>query len=375
MKKVLLSLAAIIIIIFICLAIGLTILFNEIEDFTNSFDTSDEALIAYAKKEHNIPIRVIENPGVPGGELIYKDAKVVTEDGEEIHFDIYISGIGPFLGRITGDNYKEAKQKLDLNRKYKGSAIFHELENLGYKNLTFGKSKKDFDFKAEIEGMSFADQQMFNHIFRSLPSFYKLKKELHKSNYSIDEIYIVTNSGTFAINGANLDLNQTYSSPEHLRNQFAQQNIDVFSSFLFEKDFSQIQSILPILQANGFNDGNKNRFRLKCYEMTTYERCDAYSFEIHTGDQKPVRTPLRYDDPVAKAKLLKAIQSLQKVDLPIKKLEVNLVYVPEKMEKQSIPEKELKEQEHLHFFSTTVKIKDFRQIKTVDDIYFDYLSR
>ena len=109
--------------------------------------------------------------------------------------------------------------------------------------------------------------------------------------------------------------------------------------------------------------------------MTRYDRCDAYSFILYPYDQSnhQMEDKFRYDSLEDKERLLIAIQEIQKVQLPIKKVMVDSVHVPELSKNQYKTEEELMKQDGTnHFVSRKVEIKTTKKYQTVDDLNFVY---
>ena len=367
MKKVILWIIGIVIaILFLLLVLLLAIGFwvtKEAKDYTGY---SNDDLIKYVEKKYDIPIEVVSNKGrIPSsfGGLEFSEAHVRTVDKEPIDFVIHIN----LAGHISKDNYKKQKNRFDLNRNRDHSTILNELKAHGFRNISFGDSEEDPAFHMDLpENLSIQDPDAFQLIYKALPELKLLQKEVLKTKYDMRSI---------SIGGVLLNLNETYKNAENVRNKLVKNNVDIFASYLFESDFALIEPLLTLIEEQGFKTDRNMKYALKCYEMTRYDKCDAYSFILYPIEQSDNRNEnkFRYDSLEDRERLFIAIREIQKVQLPIEKVMVDSLYVPELSKNQHKTEEELLMQDGMsRFVSRKVEIQTTKKFQAVDDLNFVY---
>ncbi len=367
MKKVILWIIGIVIaILFLLFVLMLAIGFWVTKEAKDYSGYSDDDLIKYVEKKYDVPIEVVSNKGrIPSsfGGLQFSEAHVRTVDKERIDFVIHIN----LAGHISKDNYKKQKNRSDLNKIRENSTILNELKAYGFRNISFGDSEEDPAFYMDLpENLSFQDPDAFQLIYKALPELKVLQKEVLNVNYDMR---------TISINGVFLNLNATYKNAENVRNKLVKNNVDIFASYLIENDFALIEPLLTLIEEQGFKTDRDMKYAIKCYEMTRYDRCDAYSFILYPFEQSNHRNEnkFRYDSLEDKERLLIAIQEIQKVQLPIKIVMVDSLYVPELSKNQHMTEEELMKQDGMsHFVSRKVEIQTTKKFQTVDDLNFVY---
>jgi hypothetical protein len=92
-----------------------------------------------------------------------------------------------------------------------------------------------------------------------------------------------------------------------------------------------------------------------------------------TEDQYGNGMQLRYDRTEDKEKIFAAIQLIRAVDLPIEKIAIDHVYVPDDPKQQLHSEEELKQRgEQVNFAYQTVEVMNLEHIKTAEEIVFFY---
>ena len=367
MKKVILWIIGSVVALLLCLLILVVLtgfwVVKEVKDYSGY---SNDDLIEYVEKKHHIPIEVLSNKGrIPSsfGGLQLSDAYVRTLDGDNIDFVIHIN----MFGHISSDNYKKQKQRFDLNHTRDNSAALRKLITHGFQDPSFGDSEEDPAFYMSLpENLTFQDQNSFHLIYQALPMLEELRDEVIQVKYDMQNI---------SIGGVLLDLNQSYLNAEDLRNKLASNNIEIFADYLFEEDFVLIEPILSFIEEQGFNKDRDMKNILQCYEMTIYNRCEAYSFILYTTgpSESMFENKFRYDQLEDKERLLKAIQEIQKVPIPIQKVFIEKLYVPMSSEDQHLTEEELRKRESgSHFATMKVEIPTVVKIQTLDDLNFVY---
>src|SRR5699024_9821812 len=81
---------------------------------------------------------------------------------------------------------------------------------------------------------------------------------------------------------------------------------------------------------------------------------------------------IEYDNVEDKEKILQAMELIKEVDLPIEQVLVDDMYSPVEEEDQKYTVEELEEKNGYHSYSVqTVEVKDWKNISSVDDIYFE----
>ncbi|KRG14334.1 hypothetical protein [Lederbergia galactosidilytica] len=335
---------------------------HEIEKVKDSFGYSNEDIIAYVEKEHGFTVEILSNEGRdPGSKgLRIRDARVRQMEGDQLEFDISINT----FGKITGDNYEEIKQRFDLNQIYHNSELFHDLQQFGFHELSFGKEADDPQFYIALpKNRNMADQETLQMLFEAIPLFEKLQAEVSKKGYELEEI---------SVQGADLVIDAHYQSPQDLGNQLAARNISKFVYQFIEDDQGQVQKILPQLQSYGFN--NDNNQSLQCDEIVEYEQCYAYGLNLYPNKNlNDNHDFFRYDDENDRENLFKAIREINTVELPIKRIVVHHVYSPNNPDDQFFTEKELETREKVSYFARrTVEVVDFASLERAEDIEFVY---
>ena len=344
------------------LAIGFWVT-KEAKDYSGY---SNDDLIKYVEEKYDVPIEVVSNKGrIPSsfGGLEFSEAHVRTIEKEPIDFVIHIN----VAGHISKDNYQKQKNRFDLNETRENSTTLNELKAYGFRNSSFGDSEEDPAFYMDLpENLSFRDPDAFQLIYKALPVLEELQKEVIKVSYDMR---------TISVGGVLLNLNETYKNPDNVRNKLVKNNIDTFASYIFEKDFALIEPLLTLIEEQGFQTDRDMNYALKCYEMTRYDRCDAYSYILYPFEQSNNgnEKKFRYDSLEDRERLLIIIQEIQKVQLPIKKIIVDRLYVPELPKNQHMTEDELMIQDGMsHFVSRKVEIQTTKKFQTVDDLNFVY---
>lgn len=336
---------------------------HEVQKVKDAYGYSNEDIIEYVEEEHDFEVEVLRNEGRdPGSKgLQVQDARVRQMEDDQLEFDIFINT----FGRITGDNYKEIKQRFDLNQAYRNSELFRDLQQLGFIDLSFGEEEDDPQFYIALpENRYMADQETLQMLFDAIPLLKKLQAQVSKEGYEFDEV---------SVHGATLEIDTHYKSPEDLGNQFAARNIPNFVYQFIEDDRDQLREILPQLQSYGFNkDGNNSM--LECYEIVEYHQCHAYELNLYPyEDPEADHDFFRYDDENDRKNLFQAIMEIKKIELPIKKIRVNSVYSPENPDDQLYSEEELEARDEIvHFAKRTVEIINFDKLETAKDIEFIY---
>jgi hypothetical protein len=338
------------------------LLIKGIQEIGDDFGYSNEKILTYIKEKHGIEVTVIReaepNKGVPG----FEDARVRTTDGTDLEFDVNIN----MFGKISGDNYENVKKRYELDQKYADSRFFKELRELGFTQITFGHKPEDPPLYLELpEDRKLADSDTFRMLYEALPVLKNLQNDLSENgtDYYID---------TISVNGAALSLYGDYESPEDLGNQWAADNIDLFDDSFIEQDIAKAANILPALKSLGFNP-ESSKPELECVEMIQYNRCHAYSMTLLTEDQYGSGMQLRYDRTEDKEKIFAAIQIIRAVDLPIEKIAIDHVYVPDDPKQQLHSEEELKQRgEQVNFAYQTVEVMNLEHIETAEEIVFFY---
>ncbi|WP_342515129.1 hypothetical protein MKY34_10600 [Sporosarcina sp. FSL K6-1522] len=367
MKKVILWIVGSAIVVLLCVVVLVTLTgFWIVKEAKNYTGHSNDDLIAYVEEKYDVPIEVISNDGrIPSsfGGLKMSDAYVRTLDENRISFDIQID----VFGHISGDNYEKQKQRFDLNNESGNLLVLKEIKDFGFQNLSFGDSENDPEIRMDLPGnLTFQDQATFDLIYRALPELQELQKEVSKRKYRIESV---------VIGGVLLNINQTYTNAEHLRNKLASSNVEVFSYYLFEEDFGLLKPLLPLMEEQGFSTDRDMNYTFSCYEMIVHDRCEAYSFTLYTYGrmESGFQSEFRYDRLEDKEKLFKVIQEIQNTHLPIKQVMVDNLYVPQSSEDQHITEEELRERENsVHFIRTTVEVSTNKKLRTLDDLQFVY---
>lgn len=336
---------------------------HEVQKVKDEYGYSNEEIIEYVEEEHGFVVEVLSNEGRdPSSKgLFVQDARVRQVDEDQLEFDIQIST----FGKIKGDNYKGIKQRFDLNHAYQDSELFRNLQQLGFTNPSFGEEADDPKFYIALpEKRYMADQETLQMLFDAIPFLKKLQAEVSKEGYKFDEV---------SVHGANLEIDAPYQSPEDLGNQLAADNISHFEYQFIEDDREQVQEILPQLQSYGFNKDD-NHSGLECYEMVEYQQCHAYELTLHSYESvEDDHDSLQYDDENDRDNLFQAIQEINKVELPIKKIRVDSVYTPENPDDQVHTEEELKARDGVvQFANRTVEMINFGKLETSKDIEFIY---
>src|SRR5699024_5400809 len=103
--------------------------------------------------------------------------------------------------------------------------------------------------------------------------------------------------------------------------------------------------------------------------------CASYSFSISKkvdqGDSE--ENQFDYDNIEDQEKILQAMELIKEVDLPIEQVLVDDMYSPGEEEGEEYTVEELEEKRGYHAISgKTVEVKDWKNISSVDDIYFEY---
>ncbi|GIN72138.1 hypothetical protein J14TS2_26130 [Bacillus sp. J14TS2] len=336
---------------------------HEVQKVKDEYGYSNEEIIEYVEEEHGFVVEVLSNEGRdPSSKgLVVQDARVRQVDEDQLEFDIQINT----FGKIKGDNYKEIKQRFDLNLAYQNSELFHDLQQLGFTNLSFGEEADDPEFYIALPTKQYmADPETLQMLYDAIPLLKKLQAEVSKEGYEFNEV---------SVHGANLEIGTSYQSPEDLGNKFAADNISHFEYQFIENDREQVQEILPQLQNHGFNKDN-NDSMLTCYEMVEYQQCHAYELTLHSYESaEDDHDSLQYDVENDRDNLFQAIEEINKVELPIKKIRVDSVYTPENPDDQVYTEEELRARDGVvQFANRTVEIINFDKLETAKDIEFIY---
>ncbi|WP_397536525.1 hypothetical protein [Rummeliibacillus pycnus] len=338
----------------------ISLVFLGINVVKDRFGSSDRELIHYVKDRYGVNVEIVSNTGrIPGsGGLMFEDARVRTLDKDQLEFDIHIN----LTNMITGDTYKQVKKKHDLYEKYRSSDIFQKLKTIGFKDIEFGIEADDPPLSLSLpDGMDLADTRNFAMLFEALPLLKQLKEETAKEeNYVLNRV---------SIDAAILDLNKQYKSSEDLGNQLAVSNVEEFSYQFDGISEQELKKIKPQLLNYGFS---KNGM-LECYKMVNYHDCHSYALTVQANSEDDSISSLRYDRVKDKKIILKAIHQARELKIPVKKIIINSIYVPNKPEYQYESESKLKEQyEDVHFYYTKVEIRDLDTIDKIEDIKFFY---
>lgn len=344
-------------------SVTVILVFVGVNIVKDRFGYSDKELIHYVKEKHGVNVEIISNPGkVPGSAgLIVEDAHVRTLDKDQLEFDIHIS----FISMITGDTYKQVKRKHDLNDKYRSSDIFKKLKSIGFKDITFGKEVEDPPLSLSLpDDIYLASTQNFAMLFKALPILKQLKEETREEeNYVMNRV---------SIYGAMLDLNKDYKSSEDLGNRLAASNVEEFSYQFTDVTEQELKKMEPQLSKYGFTE-SENKPELECYQMVTYHDCHSYALVISADSEDDPTNALRYDRVKDKKVIFKVIAKAKGLEIPVKKIIIHNIYVPNKPQYQYESESKLKEQyEDVEFYYEKVEIRNLDAIDKIEDIHFFY---
>lgn len=332
---------------------------NMKDMFTTAYTNED--IIDYVRKEHGFQVEVISNEAqepAESGSFLKEDAVVKTVEKDAIQFNVQIS----FLGKITGDNYKEVIARKNLNKVFRKSPDLQQLEELGFSYLRFGKDSSVPTFTMELsEDRKLGDEATLQMLYESILILKEWQDQAAEYDVEFEQI---------TIGGLEIDIQSEYKSWRDLGNRLAAKNIKEFTYQFHVQDYEKMEEIEEQLNALDL-DGSS----LECYVMEVIDECAAYSFTL--SKRKETRfedsRSFRYDDQGDKDDLFQAIQIIRNVNLPIEKVIINKIYTPNDSEKQCKTKQELENQgEYIDFATREVSIENLQEIISVEDIYFEY---
>lgn len=363
-KITLLIVGVIILVIIVSIMVISHSVSSSIQDMKESFGgteytNSNEDIKEYILEEHNQEVKIIENEGKdPSGKgLVYHDVVVETVEDDPFQFDVYIN----YRARIKGDNYDELKERNELNSKMKNSEVYQQIKQLGFSTLLI---EYNHNFFFHIHPDDLHDKEIGDD--KTMQRLYKLttllKDWVQKEKVQID---------TIKIDDLHIYLDNTYSSWQQFANSFAEEPIykKYFVATFIDEDKRQVEKIESELR--GWELENSS---LECNELKNRHECASYSFSISKESTKDNNENLfHYDDTEDKKNILQAIKLIKEMDLPIDQVLVDKMYSPKKEEDQKYTAEELDDKDKSTSFIThTVKVKDWYEISSVDEIYFEY---
>lgn len=172
-----------------------------------------------------------------------------------------------------------------------------------------------------------------------------------ETGYPLEEIKVLD---------AILDIHEDYDSLEDLGNKLASENVDQFKILAYDKDRDKMSTITFDLLEAGF-DANDIRPNINCYKMKVYDKCDKYMLTL-----LPYKATLHYDNDQDRENILKAIQAVKQVDLPIEKIKINSIEVPEDRDHEN------QEDNTNQVIESKVEITNLDTIQAEEDIIFEY---
>lgn len=338
---------------------------NSIQDMKESiggteYTNSDEDIKKYILEEHNQKVKIIENKGKdPSGKgLVYHDVVVETVEDDPFRFDVYIN----YRARIKGDNYDELKELNVLNSKLKKSEVYQQIKQLGFSS-TLIKYNHNFFFhinQDDLQGKEIGDDETMKRLYE-LTNI--LKNWIQKEEVEID---------TIKVDELTIYLDNTYSSWQEFANSLAEEPIykKHFVATFIDEDEQKVEKIESRLHEMELANSS-----LECDELKNRHECASYSFSISKkvdqGDSE--ENQFDYDNIEDQEKILQAMELIKEVDLPIEQVLVDDMYSPVEEEDQKYTVEELEEKNGYHSYSVqTVEVKDWKNISSVDDIYFEY---
>lgn len=348
------------------------------QSFFDSFKSAhtDDDIIQYVKKEHDIDISVLDNYGkkhLKTGDGGF--ATVVTNDN--VRFEVFINS----FGAITGDNYKYILAVPEILGVIDESGDLDEITRSGFKDVEILTDDETQTLEVLLKiplSLHLADEQFMerlkiahhkiNEWNDSIQAEYDLMFDTLKLSYEQVDDKDAPITGTLFI-----DMHEDLNTIEEIEQYIIQRNDKVIAGLFIHEDIKQIETISEGLPGKIVFEPYYQETALQCREFASFDTCESYAVAIALDEDHDLEDlqSFRYDNEQVKDDLFKVIQQIQTVDLPIVTLVIQKLYIPENIENQDYPENVLLENNpEEHFSYKTVEIRDITTIESVSDIKF-----
>lgn len=349
------------------LLIGIVTSIGVIIAFKSYFGSSDEDIVRYVQKKHNVNSEVLISPEqYDAGSLNLSDAEVVTLDEDRIEFSVQVNN----LHHIESDNYDKKKKSHDANKKLLTSKPIQRLKNNGFRDFTFDPNQKSVDFFMNLpENMNFTDEEAFKLVYEAFPDMKSLQETARKSGNKVKVV---------SISGILVDITDTYDSIDDMKTHIKDKNPESFETYLSQDEIGAVDSIKSDLQAVGFDTERPTEEVLKCGDYSDDGKCVGIVYHLYTFgvEGAPKDSPIQYDNVKELERLQKALLSLQSSDVPIRRVILHSLYAPKTAFYQNLPAAEVKEIEGTEddaFETVTAEISIMhQQFDDLSTIQFDY---
>lgn len=348
---------------------------TEDESFFDSFVSAhtDEDIVSYVKKEHDMDVDVIDNYGPEnlksgsGG-----SARVETNDGVE--FDVFINT----FGAITGDNYEYLLAIPHIKSTIEDSEEVDEIIASGIDDVTLltdDESKKLDIILKNSEPFRAVDEQFLEQIFMAY-NIVKSWKDMIKSEHdlmigTLEISYEQDSDDGSAPSRLFVSMDEDFRTIEELEQYLVQRNSRVFTETFLENDMKQLDEIRD--QMPEMFDFVADNNEMECIQFASFDTCDTYRLIVglHEDEDFEAFQQFRYDNEQVIDDLFEITQLIQTLDLPQIELIVEDLYAPEDLGKQNYSEEQLIDKNPDEQFSyLTVEVVDAQQVTSVDQIEF-----
>lgn len=348
---------------------------TEDESFFDSFVSAhtDEDIVSYVKKEHDMDVDVIDNYGPEnlksgsGG-----SARVETNDGVE--FDVFINT----FGAITGDNYEYLLAIPHIKSTIEDSEEVDEIIASGIEDVTLltdDESKKLDVLLKNSEPFHAVDEQFLEQIFMAY-NIVKSWKDMIKSEHdlmigTLEISYEQDSDDGSAPSRLFVSMDEDFRTIEELEQYLVQRNSRVFTEAFLENDMKQLDKIRN--QMPEMFDFVADNNEMECTQFASFDTCDTYRLIVglHEDEDFEAFQQFRYDNEQVIDDLFEITQLIQTLDLPQIELIVEDLYAPDDLGKQNYSEEQLLDKNPDEQFSyLTVEVVDAQQVTSVDQIEF-----
>ncbi len=350
---------------------------DEDESFFDSFVSAhtDEDIVSYVEKEHDMDVDVIDNYGPKhlktgrGG-----SARVKTNDGVE--FDVFINS----FGAITGDNYEYLLAIPNIKSTIEDSEEVDEIIASGIEDVTLltdDESKKLDVLLENSELFHSVDEQFLEQIFMAY-NIVKPWKDMIKSEHDlmIDTLQISYEQDSddgLAPSRLFVSMDEDFRTIEELEQYLVQRNSRVFTENFLENDMKQLDKIRDQMPEMFDFVADNYGMEMECTQFASFDTCDTYRLIVglHEDEDFESFKQFRYDNEQVIDDLFEITQLIQTLDLPQIELIVEDLYAPDDLGKQNYSEEQLLDKNPDEQFSyLTVEVVDAQQVTSVDQIEF-----
>lgn len=178
------------------------------------------------------------------------------------------------------------------------------------------------------------------------------EKVTEDTGYPLEDLYV---------NGELLDLTKDYETPEDIGLQLATENVTIFYPHFYFEDNNTVRDKLYEIEIVAF-EMDWASLEMTCYQLIGFEACGKYELTLPRLKHAD-GTIFSYDDEDDLNQLLEIIQIVKQVDVPIEKIILMPILVPEKREDGTKMDE---------LIERTVVVHNLHDIKRIEDIQFEY---